>query len=323
MTIDDINLASVDLNLLTALEALLTEASVTKAAGRVGIGQSAMSHNLARLRVLFADELLTRTSKGMQLTPRARVLHEPLKIALANVAQLIARPESFDPAKSARVFHIGLPDSVEVLLGPELLDFVARNAPLMGLRFHSTDERQILDELDAGRIDIGIGLGTFPDGQTHHKQRVLAKDSYLCMFNARTTGLKVPVSLDDYVRVPHVLTSLRKGERGVVDDALEKLGLNRHVALTTPRFVAVPFLVAGAPVLTTMHARLAALFAEELELTLSPAPVALPEITISMLWHASHDADSGHRWLRQTIEQLNAKAQSVAVPRRSKSRSKN
>ena len=322
MPIDEINLASVDLNLLTALEALLTEASVTKAAARVGIGQSAMSHNLARLRVLFGDELLTRTSKGMQLTPRARVLHEPLKIALANVAQLIARPESFDPAKSTRVFHIGLPDSVEVLLGPELLDFVARNAPLMGLRFHSTDERQILDELDAGRIDIGIGLGTFPDGQTHHKQRVLAKDSYLCMFNARTTGLKAPLSLEDYVRVPHVLTSLRKGERGVVDDALEKLGLSRHVALTTPRFVAVPFLVAGAPVLTTMHARLAALFAGELQLTLSPAPVTLPEITIAMLWHASHDADSGHRWLRQTLERLNNKTQSEAAPRRSKSRSK-
>ena len=322
MTIDDINLASVDLNLLTALDALLAEVSVTKAAARVGIGQSAMSHNLARLRLLFADELLTRTAKGMQLTPRARTLHEPLKIALANVAQLIARPNSFDPAKSTRVFHIGLPDSVEVLLGPDLLDFVARDAPLMGLRFHSTDERQILDELDAGRIDIAIGLGTFPDGQMHHKQRVLAKDSYLCMFNARLTGLKAPVSLDDYVRFPHVLTSLRKGERGVVDDALEKLGRSRHVALTTPRFVAVPFLVAGAPVLTTMHARLAALFAGKLGLTLSPAPVTLPEITISMLWHASHDSDAGHQWLRQTIERLNAKTQPEPAARRPKGGSK-
>lgn len=320
MAIDNINMASIDLNLLTALEALLTEASVTKAAARVGIGQSAMSHSLARLRVLFADELLTRTAKGMQLTPRARALHEPLKVALAGVAQLIARPDSFDPAKSDRVFHIGLPDSVEVLLGPDLLDYVAREAPMMGLRFHSTDERQILDELDAGRIDIGIGLGTFPDGQLHHKQRILAKDSYLCMFNARTTGLKAPVSLEDYVRFPHVLTSLRKGERGVVDDALEKLGLSRHVALTTPRFVAVPFLVAGAPVLTTMHARLAALFAEELKLTLSPAPVTLPEISISMLWHASHDADSGHRWLRQTIERLNAATQSQPAPKPTKRR---
>lgn len=82
---------------------------MTKAAARIGI---AISHNLTRLRTRFGDELPTRTSKGMQLTPRARMLHEPLKIALANVAQLISRPDSFEPAKSARVFHIGLPDSV-------------------------------------------------------------------------------------------------------------------------------------------------------------------------------------------------------------------
>jgi DNA-binding transcriptional LysR family regulator len=124
------------------------------------------------------------------------------------------------------------------------------------------------------------------------------------MFNAELVGVVPPISLEHYVRLPHVLTSLRRGERGVVDDALAKIGLSRQVALTTPRFVAVPFLVAGAPVVTTMHARLARFFAGELGLALSPAPIALPEITISLLWHASYDSDAGHAWLRRTMLQM-------------------
>ena len=124
------------------------------------------------------------------------------------------------------------------------------------------------------------------------------------MFNAARVGLSPPISLDDYVRLPHVLTSLRPGEHGPVDDALLKLGLKRTIVLTTPRFIAVPFLVRGAPVITTMHARLAGFFADALGLALSPPPVDLPEISISLLWHASYDHDPAHMWLRQTVARL-------------------
>jgi len=94
---------------------------------------------------------------------------------------------------------------------------------------------------------------------------------------------------------------LRRGERGVVDDALERIGKSRKVALITPRFIGVPFLVAGAPVVTTMHARLARIFAKELNLALSRVPLELPEVTVSMLWHASYDSDPGHKWLRKVV----------------------
>ncbi len=92
--------------------------------------------------------------------------------------------------------------------------------------------------------------------------------------------------------------------RGVVDVALEKLGLRRTVVLTTPRFLTVPFLVARAPVVVTMHARLARLFATELKLSLSPPPVELRDVAISMLWHTSYDLDPAHIWLRQTVVRL-------------------
>ena len=171
---------------------------------------------------------------------------------------------------------------------------------------YSTDRLQLLDELDADRLDLGIGIGDFAAGRTHHKRRLLATDSYLCMFSADRVGLQPPISLADYVRLPHVLTSLRQGERGVVDEALARLGLERTVVLTTPRFVAVPFLVAGAPVITTMHAKLARFFAAALGLSLSPAPLELPEVSISLLWHASYDHDPAHVWLRRMVTRVAA-----------------
>lgn len=306
MTIDHINLSRVDLNLLVALDALLTERSVTRAAVRIGLRQSAMSHNLARLRALFGDELLTRGPNGMRPTPRALALIDPVRITLAQITTLVSRDSIFDARTAERLFRIGLPDGAEVMLGPALLASICEAAPGVRLRLQSESADQLFDELDADRLDLGIGFGPLPEGRIHHKRRVLATDTYLCMFNADRLGVSSPISLDDYVRVPHVLTSLRMGEHGVVDEALAKLGLKRKVALTTTRFVAVPFLVAGAPVITTMPARLARLFAAELGLSLSPVPVQLPEAFASLVWHASYDHDPAHAWLRGTVARVAA-----------------
>ncbi|MCJ2127963.1 LysR family transcriptional regulator [Methylobacterium sp. E-045] len=299
MTIDHVDLSRIDLNLLVALDALLAERSVTRAAARIGIGQSAMSSSLARLRTTFGDELLTRAPEGMRATPRALALAAPVRILLRQIQSLVRRDEAFDPRSVTRTFTIGLPDSTEVLLGPRLLAYLRQHAPGISLLLRSIDRIRILQELDADRVDLGIG--TFSHGQTHHKQRLLYRDRYVCLFNADLVGLGPPISLDDYLRFPHVLTSLKETAHGVVDDALALLGLRRDLAVTTPRFLAVPFLVRSAPVLTTMQERLATLFAGTLGLTVSPAPVALDEVAISMLWHASYDDDPAHRWLRQTL----------------------
>ncbi|MEH2513397.1 DNA-binding transcriptional LysR family regulator [Nitrobacteraceae bacterium AZCC 1564] len=305
MSIDAVNLGRIDLNLLVHLDALLTERSVTRAASRVGIGQSAMSHNLARLRDVFSDELLTRSPEGMRLTPRAMALVEPVRTTLVQIQTLVSKDEVFNPATAVRTFRFGLPDSMEILIVPALLARLREVAPGIHLRLYNIDSSRLLDDLDADELDLAIGYDVFPQGQVHHKRRLLFTESYLCMFNAERTGITSPISLDDYVRLPHVLTSLRPGRsvRGVVDDALEKLGLQRTVVLTTPRFLTVPSLVARAPVIVTMHARLARLFATELGLSLSPPPVELQEVAVSLLWHSSYDHDLANAWLRQIIVQ--------------------
>jgi DNA-binding transcriptional LysR family regulator len=308
MGIDTVNLGRIDLNLLVHLDALLTERSVTRAAARVGIGQSAMSHNLARLRELFGDELLTRGSDGMRLTPRAVTLLEPMQSMLAQVEALVSRNQAFDPATAVRTFRFGLPDSMEILIMPALLARMREVAPGIHLRLYNSDASRLFEELDADEIDLAIGYGALQQGQFHHKRRKLFTETWLCMFNAEKTGIAPPISLDDFVRLPHVLTSLRPGRsvRGIVDEALDKLGLRRSVALTTPRFLTVPSLVARTPVIVTMQARLARLFAAELGLSLSPPRVELSELTISLLWHASYDHDPAHTWLRELVIQVAA-----------------
>ena len=313
MAIDHANLARLDLNLLVALDALLSERSVTRAAERIGIGQSAMSHARARLRATFSDEILTRGPDGMRPTPRALALVEPVRAALLRIEAIVAPPAAFDPKTAETTFTLGIPDSTEVLLMPQLVAHLQAVAPGVKLLLHTVDRNRILDDLDKGRVDLGIGV--FEHGQTHHKRRILNKESYLCVFNADLVGITPPISLDDYVRLPHVLTSLVETAHGVVDDALAKIGRKRVIAMTSPRFTVMPFVVRQAPVIATMHARLARFFGESMGLAVSPAPIELQDVAISMIWHASNDAVPGQKWLRDTIVALR-KADSLGGPPR-------
>lgn len=302
MRIDYANLARLDLNLLVALDALLSERSVTRAAGRIGVSQSAMSHSLARLRTVFGDELLTRAPDGMKATPRALGLVQPLRALLVGVESLTSSEDAFDPATADMSFSLGIPDSTEVMLIPQLVLKLQTVAPGIRLLLRTVDRTRILDDLDSGRVDLGIGV--FEQGQTHHKRLILRKENYLCIFNGDLVGLQPPISLEDYLRLPHMLTSLVESSHGVVDDALARIGKKRHIALTSPRFAAAPFVLMQAPIIATMHSRLAMFFAGNIGLQISPLPIELPDVQISMIWHSSNDRSPSHRWLRETITSL-------------------
>jgi DNA-binding transcriptional LysR family regulator len=307
-SIDHSNLSRLDLNLLVAFDALLSERSVTRAAARVGLGQSAMSHNLRRLRALFGDELLTRGADGMRPTPRALALAGPVRVTLSQIQAAVLQREGFDPETAERTFRIGLADSIEVAIVPDLLAQLRREAPGVSLRLRSINRLTVLDELDTSGLDLGIGV--FDHGKIQHKRRALYTDSFLCLFNPALLEFPQPISLDDYLSVPHVLTSLSDDAHGAVDEALAKLKLERTIGLTTPGFLAVPFVVSRAPVITTMPYGLARYFADAFGLATSPPPIDLPSFTISLLWHASFDHDPAHVWLRQTVSRVAAEVAS-------------
>ena len=302
MTIDHDRLSGIDLNLLVALDALLTERSVTRAAGHLGIGQSAASSALGRLRKLFGDELLTRAPDGMALTPRAMSLVEPVRTALRQFQTIVLREDDFEPSSVERAFTIALPGSVETLLGPRLLEHMQGHAPGIRVTFRTFDYATVLRDLDADTIDLAVGVVT--QGQAHHKVRQLYRFGYLCLFNPALLKVPAPLSVDDFVRFPHIMTSLTGTDRGVVDEALEAIGRSRRLAATTPRFTTVPFMVQRTPVIATMVEALARAFAQQLDLATSPVPVPIDDFAISMLWHSSYDQDPAHRWLREVLVRL-------------------
>ena len=160
MDIDHTNLRRLDLNLLVAFDALLSERSVMRAAIRVGLGQSAMSHNLARLRRLFDDELLTRSADGMQPMPLALALADQVRMALQAVQSAVSESGKFNPATADRVFRIGLADSIEVAIMPALVERLQSLAPGVSLRLRPANRTDVIEELDTCQLDLGLAFSS-------------------------------------------------------------------------------------------------------------------------------------------------------------------
>lgn len=300
MAIDHVNLARIDLNLLVAFDALVTEGHVTRAARKVGVGQPAMSHSLRRLRQLFADDLLVRSGTEMRPTPRALQLSASVRAILAELQSSVIAATRFDAAQSDRLFTIGLSPSLEIALAPKLLALVRAEAP--GVRFSVRTEapEAMLRALDEGRMDVAVG--SFSDGAAHHKRRALAPaDGYLCLFDAARTGLSAPVGRDDFLRLPHITVQSTDGASQALDRALAEQGIRRQVLFQTPHVLAVPYLLRETDAIALLCRRTALLCAGTFGLQTSPIPFDLPLQPVGMVWHASHDREPGNQWLRDRL----------------------
>ena len=288
-----------DLNLLVAFDILISERSVTAAARRMGVGQPAMSNALARLRDMFDDKLLIRTSAGMQPTGRALDLVEPVSRILAELREKVFRGRTFSPATDQRTFRIGLSDQVEASLMQGLLQAVARDAPGVNIIARSVEMRLGADLLSTGAIDLAVGY--FPEVESELEVETLYHESFVCLFDAQACGVEPPLSLDAYVSLPHVLVSLRGEPFGHVDELLEAVGRRRSVVYTTPHFLAVPFLLHGLRAVAALPRRLAENCADAAGLSICPVPLPSDGYDVRMTWHRRTEADPAQAWLRTTI----------------------
>lgn len=296
------SLRRLNLNLLTALDALLTQRNVTRAATAVGIGQSAMSTALGQLRDHFGDELLIRTQDGMRPTPRAIALEEPLRSVLRQIRMLVAQGDDFDPATAERTFRISIIDGVEMLFVPRLLALCRAEAPGVRLDVVAFDRERYASDLDADHLEIAVGFSMAD--HTHHRIKPLYRDHYVVLYNPKLLDVTKPIKLKDYVRIPHVVTRYRGTPGGAIDDALAAAGKQRTIVARTPRFLVVPELVQWSPVLATISSKLANICASQRGLTMSPMPLKVPDVTANMVWHSSYDTDPGHRWLRSLFARI-------------------
>jgi len=298
----DVHLGSVDLNLLVALDALLAERSVTRAAARTGITQSAMSHALARLRTLTEDELLVRGQGGMVPTMRGEALALPVRRALGEIALALAPPPAFDPATAKGKIRIGTSDYGELILLPRLVPRLAREAPGIDLRVLS-----LLDDLStplaSGAIDLAIAPLHPDEERSGIYARKLFDERFVCVVRQGHPLADKRLTLARYAAASHALISPRGREGGYVDDALARLGMQRRVAVAVPHFLIAPHLAASSDLLLTLAARIADVLARPLGLAVlaTPPELRLEGFTMSIVWHQRTHEAPAQRWLRELI----------------------
>ena len=296
-----IDLSNFNLNLLLALDGLLSQRSVTAAAKRVRVTPSAMSHSLSELRHLLGDPLLVRSGRGMVLTPRAEALVSPLHTLLMDAERLLGGGATFDPATTARRFVIAATDFLATLLMPALLDAAAREAPGTSLEIVPSSRRGNAWLLETG--DVDLALGAIVDEAPGIRRMDLLTDGFACAARKGHPSIDGALDLDSYVQTPHLLITLGDDTGPTwIDQALTKLGRKRHVAARVRYFMAAPLIVARSDLLLTGPSMLIRYFAELVPLQVLRPPIDLPTYPEEAYWHQRFDEDPAHTWLRNLVK---------------------
>ena len=295
-----VDLSNFNLNLLLALDGLLSQRSVTAAAKRVRVTPSAMSHSLAELRDLLGDPLLVRSGRGMVLTPRAEALVTPLHTLLMDAERLLGGGATFDPATTARRFVIAATDFLATLLMPALLEAAAREAPGTSLEIVPSSRRGNAWLLETG--DVDLALGAIVDDAPGIRRMDVLTEGFACAARKGHPRINGALDLDSYVQTPHLLITLGDDTGPTwVDQALTRLGRSRQVAARVRYFMAAPLIVARSDLLLTGPSMLVRYFAELVPLQVLRPPIDLPTYPEEAYWHQRFDEDPAHTWLRNLV----------------------
>jgi DNA-binding transcriptional LysR family regulator len=235
----------------------------------------------------------------MQPTARALDLVGPVARCLAELRADVFGSRHFDPATARRTFRIGVSDQAEAAVMQDVLRAIAKAAPAVRIISRSVEMRLASELLANGAIDLALGY--FPEVDGELEVATLYHESFVCLFDAAACGTQPPLSLDEYVALPHILVSLRGEAIGHLDELLQAAGRSRFVAYTTPHFLAVPFLLHGFRAVSALPRRLAENCAEAAGLAICPVPLASPGYEVRMAWHRRTGEDPAQTWLREIV----------------------
>ena len=299
------NLQKVDLNLLFYLDVLLREKNVTRAAEQLGITQPAMSNILRRLRSLFNDPLLVRSSEGMTPTERARI-----REVLLDITTLLEPRTEFRPYSTSRVFRIMTSDYAEATLVPRLVKALRSEAPNVILDFLTPSDVSYRD-MEQGRVDLAINrFNEIP--QSFH-QVLVWRDTFSCLLSADSSYAN-RFNLKNYLKAHHIWVSKtgmgvgfgvnpeKSGGLGSIDQALQRLGQKRQISVFTRHYQMPAMLVANKDLIATLPTRVARLQADNHpNIIIKEPPFFIPEFELTMAWSPLLQHHPAHRWLRQLI----------------------
>ncbi|CAH0532624.1 Nodulation protein D 2 [Vibrio stylophorae] len=303
---DEINWRRIDLNLLVSFRALYQHRHVTKAAAMMHLGQSAMSHNLAKLRTLFADPLFVRQGQQMQPTQRANELAVVIDQLLGSIAHELLNPSQFEPSQYRGQFRIGLTDYAELIFAPQLFDRLAALAPHSQLVLRHVDRANFSEMLSEGTVDLV--LGGIAHSPEFAKQGIacahLYHERHLCLFDAHACELDGCLTLAQFAAIPHALVSPEGRLETAIDQRLQALGLHRRVQVCSRHFQSVAQLLQGRKLIATV-AELMVKQANLIgQLQVCEPPLAVDDFEVLLL---SRLHDSKHprlQWLSSQVTEL-------------------
>jgi DNA-binding transcriptional LysR family regulator len=293
----------IDLNLLIALDALLAEASVTRAANRLGLSTSAMSRTLTRLRTAMDDPLLVRAGRGLVPTPRAAALRDRVHELTRDIRTVLGpATRGIDVASLERTFTVRANEGFVQRFAGALVKAMTSQAPRIRVRFVPKSDKDT-DDLREGRIDLDIGVPGTPAPET--RSRLLFSDRFVGAVRKGHPLLDNPVTPASYVAWGHVVTSRRGVFRGPIDEALDDLSLERNVVVVVPGFPdAIRMAADSSLVALVPHSLVRDDHLPSLDVIAFELPVVTPAIDIHAMWHPRMDADEGHQWLRRMVESV-------------------
>jgi len=289
-------LKDLDLNLLLIFNQLLLQRRVSAVAEKLGMSQPAVSNALNRLRRLLNDELFLRTSRGMEPTPYALQLAEPIAYALNTIETSLNQHVTFDAASSTRRFTIGMNDIGEIYFLPKLMDKLAGIAPGVSINTVRNASLNLREAMEAGQVDMAVGL--LPELKAGFFQRRLFKQRYVCMFRAGHALDKGEISAAEFSAAEHVVVGASEIGHARLDETISAKGISRNIKLTVPHFVAVGHILSRTNMVATVPERYAQECLAPFGLKSAAIPVELPEIAISLFWHAKFHKEPGIQWLR-------------------------
>ena len=294
------DLAGIDLNLLVVLAVLLDEASVTRAAARLGRTQSAISHSLDRLRVLFDDPLFVRSAQRMVPTPRAESLRAPVAEVTARLRDLVLGAPAFDPSQARRRIRIAASDYLQLVVIPPLVRRLRESAPGVVLEVLGPRSR-LLERLSRGELDFTLAVAV-EESPSLYSQKMFT-DRFVCLVSEDHPTVRHKLDRAAYLSLPHALVSLLGGPTGHVDRELSRTGESRKVAVLVPDFMVAPRILRGTDLILTLPERVARLFTGEGIRLLDP-PIELPQLTTHLVWHERLSRDPAAVWLRRLVDEV-------------------
>jgi DNA-binding transcriptional LysR family regulator len=293
----------IDLNLFSVFDALMSERSVTRAAARLNLSQSAVSHALARLRMLTKDELFIRSSGEMRPTARASELWRPIRSALTEVRQAMSQTE-FEPASASITFRVAMTGYAATLLADQLFDAVQKEAPncTLDIEIVGRDIGLTFMLLDDQKTDLFVGICSEPPERLGYE--LLFSEAFSCILRPGHVLAGATLTAEEYANAIHLVVPLSVHGTGAVDHELAKLNLKRRVRMVVNQFALAPPIILNSDLISVVPERVARLCQERFGLALASFPLDIPPAATRVVWHSQLGNNVLNRWIRSLLRRI-------------------